>query len=162
VKPSLLALLALGCAHASRSPTPSDQPYLIPPGCERSIAGTWMHESNASYQYVATDDGKVAHLLPRRVNADGTPMLEAQDSSMQMDVTLQRGAAGFTGDFRMFETMQSGEQCGVLFFAHVTSCSPDRLVMQLEQTYAVNSSCQRIDFGQSDLVEHVLVRVKQP
>ena len=154
------ALVLTGCAHSGRKPGAGNLAQTIPPGCDKSVAGTWVHENNGSYQYTATDDGSVAHFLPRRVNPDGTLVIDPQDKTAEMAITFQRRAEGFVGEFHLMQTMDDGKQCGVLFETRLTACSPDRLAMQVEQSYAVNQSCERIDFGQSDIVEHVLLRVK--
>jgi hypothetical protein len=150
----LLGIALAACAHHRPSPASA-----LPAGCENSIAGTWTHEDNASYRYTATDDGTVAHLIPRRVNADGSPIPEEGEDREQMEVTLERSATGFQGGFRM-EPLTDGGGCPALFLARMTACSPDRIVLQLEQSYALDPTCQRIDFGQADIVDHVLVRVK--
>ena len=159
----LPVLLLVSCAHSSatsHASTNQEVSAALPPGCDRSIAGEWVHEDNASYRYTATDDGKIAYLIPRRVNGDGTLVIDPADKDTQMKVTLERRADGFTGEFRFVEAMDDGAKCPLLFLARITSCSRDRLVLQLESAYGIDSACQRVDFGQSDMVEHVLVRVK--
>ncbi len=150
-------LLGLGCAHAVARTAPATA---LPPGCDTPITGTWTHEGNPSYQYTATDDGKLARLIPRRVNPDGTPRIDPPGQGLEMSVTLERRITGFAGEFRVLETKDDGQQCGALFSARLTACAPDRLVLQVEQTYAMNAACQRLDFGENDMVEHVLIRVK--
>ena len=153
----ILLTLALpawaSCAHAGAGP----EDAALPAGCRINLSGSWEHEDNVGFRYELEDDGQVLKMLPSRVNADGTPA-EPGPKNGEIHIELRRGIGGFTGDFRMVQVTDNGQPCPVLFQARVTECAPDRLTLQIEQSYAVNGSCQRIDMGANEMVEHVLVR----
>lgn len=152
-----LLWLAVGCAHLTRR-APTRAETLVPPGCWGNFSGSWEHENNVGFRYEATDDGSVLKLTPHLVNADGTP--NGDPGASDMLITMNRQAQGFVGGFQMIEDTQ-GKSCALLFQATITACAPDRLTMQVEQSYAVDPQCQRIDMGGMDVAEHVLIRVKR-
>ena len=155
------ALSVSACAHGGADKGEAGAQLALPAGCQANLTGLWEHEGSMTFRYEAQDDGQKLKLIPHRVNADGTPMDD--DAKVQeMEISMARKPEGFTGDFKMMQTTDTGDRCGVLFAARITACAPDRMTLQVEQSYAVNESCQRIDMGGSDTAEHVLVRLKKP
>ncbi len=178
--PAILALalaLAAGCAHErAAAPSTTEQPdagqaapataapsgdggvasdqTLLPPGCGASLAGEWRHEDSPSYLYRATDDGSTATLVPYRQLDDAPPSQTPPGAS----IVLRRGPDGFSGQLRMTEDVGGGKECPVAFDAHVAACGKDRLTLRIEQSYAVDANCKRVDTGGTDIAEHVLVR----
>jgi hypothetical protein len=170
---SLLACLLLwplDCAHGSSgSPTqaPAASPagdagaapdggYVgVPPGCDQSLAGEWEHQDDPSYRYTASDDGGVLTLLPRRVTDEGD---DAGATPEGMSIELSRSPAGFVGQFKMIEQLEGGKKCPASFDSRVVSCEPGKVTLRIEQSYAVDQSCNRVATGGSDVAEHVLVR----
>jgi len=155
----------LACAHgnaqtpAQPSSAKASKP-VIPPGCEALVSGEYRHEDDPSYRYKAQDDGSVLTLHPYRVNDDGTPG-EVSPKAQDMVLELRRSPEGFVGVFRMTEVTgdaDGGIRCQALFSAKVLACSPSKLNLQVEQEYAMDQSCKRVDTGGSDLAEHVLVK----
>jgi hypothetical protein len=165
-----LVLLALSpaCAHeaahgAAESKAQAAQKAakpLLPPGCEANFSGEYVHQDNASYHYTAKDDGNLLTLHPYRLADDGT-VTEISPKSQDMLIELRRQPEGFVGVFRMTEEIDGGVRCQALFSAKVTACSPTRLTLQIEQTYAMDQACRRVDTGGADIAEHVLVK-RQP
>ena len=159
----LCALLA--CAHgaAQTPPSPAAKPTkpVIPPGCEALISGEYRHEDDPSYRYKAQDDGSLLILHPYRIAEDGTvgePFPKAQD----MVLELRREPEGFVGVFRMTElagVADGGVRCQALFSAKVLACTPSRLTLQIEQEYAMDQACKRVDTGGADVAQHVLVKI---
>jgi hypothetical protein len=162
----LLPLCALlQCAHGGTtqpapSPTAAAKP-VIPPGCDALITGEYRHEDDPSYRYKAQDDGSLLILRPYRVNEDGTPG-ELSPTAQDMVLELRRTSDGFVGVFRMTELTgdaDGGVRCQALFSAKVLTCTPNKLTLQVEQEYAMDQACKRVDTGGADLADHVLVKV---
>ncbi len=151
----LAAALAAGCTHASANrPAPED----VARTCAVNLTGTWQLEGDVGLRYEASDDGQTLRLIPHRVNADGTPL--AQDAAVEkVQMELSRSFGQISGNFRMPEAVGPGESCPLLFHAKLTSCAAERLVLEVEQTYALNPRCQPTDLGAIASDEHVLVRV---
>jgi hypothetical protein len=167
---TLAVLIALlGCAHeaAHRPPGSSpgagaiDQKPVLPPGCEANFSGEYLHQDNPSYHYAAKDDGNLLTLHPYRLADDGT-VEEISPKSQDMVIELRRAPEGFVGVFRMTEEIDGGVKCQAQFSAKVTACSPTKLTLQIEQTYAMDQACRRVDTGGADIAEHVLVKRAPP
>ncbi len=133
---------------------------IVPPGCEANFSGEYLHQDNASYHYLAKDDGDLLTLHPYRLGEDGT-VEPISPKSQDMVIELRRGPDGFVGVFRMTEEIDGGVKCQAQFSAKVTACSPTKLTLQIEQTYAMDQACKRVDTGGVDIAEHVLVK-RQP
>jgi hypothetical protein len=156
VRGLLSAALAAGCAHGSGTVHDSEN---VERECAINLTGSWELEGDVGYRYEATDDGQTLRLVAHRVNADGTALAEdAAAASVQME--LRRSLGQFSGDFRMPVTVGPDESCAVLFHTKLTSCASNRLILGVEQTYALNPGCQPLDIGAIASDEHVLVRVK--
>jgi hypothetical protein len=166
------AMLACGhwtlfaCAHgttqapAAHGSAQAAKP-VIPPGCEALISGEYRHEDEPSYRYRAQDDGSLLTLHPYRLAEDGTPG-ETSPKAQDMVLELRRAPEGFVGVFRMTEMTgdaDGGVRCQALFAAKVLACSPTKLTLQIEQEYAMDQACKRVDTGAPDLAENVLVKV---
>jgi hypothetical protein len=170
---SLLACLLLwplDCAHGSSGQQPQapaaipaadagavpDAGFVgMPPGCDQSLTGEWEHQDDPSYRYTAFDDGGSLVLSPRRVTDEGD---DAGATLEGMSIELGRTPAGFIGKFKMIEEVEGGKKCPASFDAHVVSCEAEKLTLRIEQSYAVDKSCNRVATGGSDVAEHVLVR----
>jgi hypothetical protein len=134
---------------------------VIPAGCEARITGEYQHEDDPSYRYSAHDDGSLLTLRPYRIAEDGTRG-EVSPKAKDMLLELRRAPEGFVGVFRMTEVTgdaDGGVRCQALFSAKVLACAPAKLTLQVEQEYAMDQSCKRVDTGGADLAEHVLVKI---
>jgi hypothetical protein len=152
----LVAALGAACAHPGAESHASQD---VARGCSIDLSGSWALEGNVGYRYEATDDGQRLRLIPRRVNADGTPVPEdATTEKVQME--LRRSPGQFAGEFRMPEATGTGESCPLLLNAKLTACAADRIVLEIAQSYALNQGCLPTDLGTIASDEHVLVRVK--
>lgn len=178
-----LAFLALplACAHQAAPPAPASAPAPkpspggppsdggvasdateLPPGCRQDLSGEWEHQDDPSYRYRGTDDGTIVTLLPYR----DSPALEDADAGRSdggeggMSIELRRSQDGFKGRFRMIEQVSGGRRCPASFDAQLVACEPDKLTLRIEQSYAIDRDCKRVDTGGPDIAEHVLVRRK--
>jgi len=154
----LAAALAWGCAHG---PANVRDPEDLGRQCSINLTGAWQQEGDVGYRYQASDDGQTLRLVPQRVNADGTPLVEDAEAE-KVEMELRRSLGQFSGDFQMPVATGPGESCTVLFHAKLSSCAANRLVLGIEQTYSLNPGCQPTDLGAIASDEHVLVRVQQP
>jgi hypothetical protein len=162
----LCALLA--CAHgAPHTPAPQASAQtkpakpVVPAGCEAIVSGEYRHEDDPSYHYKAQDDGTELILHPYRVADDGT-LDDTSSKAKEMVLELRRTPDGFVGVFRMTEMTGEGDggvRCQALFSAKVTACTPTKLTLQVEQEYAMDQACKRVDTGGVDIAEHVLLKV---
>ena len=55
-----------------------------------------------------------------------------------------------------------GVRCQALFAAKVLACSANKLTLQVEQEYAMDQACKRVDTGGADIADHVLVKISPP
>lgn len=166
---ALVALsLATACVHPRSAPKARPLPALapvdagvatdataLPPGCRRDFTGDWEHEDDPSYRYRALDDGTRVTLIPYRAEDEGN---DAGGAIPGMSISLRRAPEGFKGDFRMLETVEGGRRCPASFGAQVVACEPAKLTLRIEQSYAIDKDCKRVDTGGPDIAEHVLVR----
>jgi len=152
-----LVILASGCAHGA--PEAGGGPEDVARECAIDLSGSWEEKGDVGDRYEATDDGRTLRLVPHRVNADGTAL--AQDATAgKVEIDLHRALGQVAGDFRMPEATGTGETCPLLLHAQLTSCSPDRMVLEIEQNYALNQRCTPSDLGSIASDSHVLVRTK--
>jgi hypothetical protein len=155
--------LALACAHPAAqgevAATAAQKPPkpIVPPGCEANFSGEYVHQDNSSYHYRAKDDGNLLTLHPYRLADDGT-VSEISPKSQDMVIELRRQPEGFVGVFKMTEEIDGGVKCQAQFSAKVTACNATHLTLQIEQTYAMDQACHRVDTGGADIAEHVLVK----
>jgi hypothetical protein len=134
---------------------------VVPPGCEANLSGEYRHQDDPSYRYRAADDGRQLTLHPYRVSEDGTAG-EVSPHAQDMVLELNRTPDGFMGVFRMTEMAgpaDAGVRCQALFSAKVLACAPSKLTLQVEQEYAMDQYCKRVDTGGPDLAEHILLKV---
>jgi hypothetical protein len=134
---------------------------VIPGGCEAIVSGEYRHEDDPSYRYKAQDDGTELILHPYRLAEDGTTD-DMSSKAKEMVLELHRTPEGFVGVFRMTEVTgdaDGGVRCQALFSARVTACTPTKLTLQVEQEYAMDQACKRVDTGGVDIAEHVLLKI---
>jgi hypothetical protein len=149
------ALIALACAHGTSGGGPSEGPG----DCHFDLAGSWQQQDDVGLRYQATDDGTTLHLVPHRVNADGSPVTQSSDAEgVALDLRREHGQV--SGDFRMQVVAEPGRTCPLLFRAELDSCAPDRLTLEIERTYDVSPACAPIDLGAIARSQQTLVRVK--
>src|SRR5260221_6965186 len=88
---TFLALVVIGCVTPpvveKKLEPPPPPPIRIPPGCEADQSGVWVHSQNATFSYLARDDGGTLELdLDRK----------SDDAGVRIVVT--RGPEGFLGN----------------------------------------------------------------
>jgi hypothetical protein len=159
---SALLACAHGGAETSSTPAAAKAKPVIPPGCEALITGDYQHEDDPSYRYKAEDNGSLLLLRPYRINEDGTPGEMGAGKPQDMLLELHREPEGFVGVFRMTEVtgdVDGGVRCQALFAAKVLACAPTKLTLEVEQEYAMDQACKRVDTGGADVADHVLVKI---
>ncbi len=150
----------LGCirkppaAPASPPPEPLIQ---VPPGCLADLSGIYVHGQNASYRYLASDDGGTLFIAVERSRSDaGVTRMEPNPVS----VSLSRTAKGFAGETQAVLFVATGRACHVEFPTEIIACDDAGLMLKSAISSAVDESCQPSKApAHAVMAEHRLARV---
>ena len=132
------ALFCASCAVKQLPPEPPPPPrplqVQVPRGCEVDLSGSYVHDGDGNWHYLAQDDAGVLVLEAFRTEADAGPPAAI--------ITLRRGMHGFTGEVAGKAILPSGEECDVRLPAEVRSCDDGGLTLASAASTAVGEGCQ--------------------
>jgi hypothetical protein len=157
------ALLMVSCPRPAAlvrpTPAPLDVPLtppppLLPPGCEKPLAGLYRHVDDDTFRYALTDDGQTVTLQAFR--QFGATRLDLGPAGLAV---LHRTATGFHGESR-FALTDGG--CEVAFPYQITACTPEGLTFRTRSAQRVAVGCAP-EPGEHLLLEpQVLLRLAAP
>ena len=168
-----IGLLLCACTRSRPAPpSPQDaQPPRVPPGCERSLAGSYFHERVPTLRYAASDDGVTLTLIPLRAAATaGAPAPDegalpvGADAALDAGagaprVTLVRGPEGFLGVTRASVYAPGGRLCAdVSFPTEVIACDARGVRVRTESEHYLDEECRAAPHPPPPLGDHLLVR----
>jgi hypothetical protein len=130
----------------------------VPPGCERSLAGTYRHQDDETFRYDVTDDGSAVHI--RAYHQFGATRQAIASSAA--DIDLRRTPEGLRGSAETTAPTLSGARtCTVTFPYEVTACSPTALTLRTVLRFQLTEACEPEDPLHLDFASNVLVRVAE-
>lgn len=171
----LLGVLVLigACARSAPTGPPAPPPPPdVPAGCMADLSGQWVHATDATYGYDATDDGGTLRLVVRRLpaldagfrprlfradagrassateagqpaqEADAGPLGDGGEGEAPVVVVLERTAHGFVGETRATVDHPSGRRCEARFHTEVLACPDGGLVLAAQSATALGDACQ--------------------
>ena len=150
----------LGCIRkppaAPASPPPHQPLIQVPPGCLADLSGIYVHGQNASYRYLASDDGGTLFIAVERSRSDaGVARMDPNPVS----VSLSRTAKGFVGETHAVLFVATGRACPVEFPTEIIACDDAGLMLKSAISSAVDESCQPSQApAHTVMAEHRLAR----
>ena len=101
---TFLALSVIACVTAppveKKPEAPAPPPIRIPPGCAADQSGEWVHSQNATFTYLARDDGGTLEFDLARAGDDAG-----------VKIVVTRGPEGFLGNTWSEAFNASGARC---------------------------------------------------
>jgi hypothetical protein len=130
----------------------------VPPGCEASLSGIYVHQLNDAYRYEVADQGNEVLMHAFQQYGD-----TRRDLGAGSDIIFHRTSTGFHGEAHGTARLEPSKKlCPVTFPYEITACAPDRITMRTLQSFHVNDDCSVRDPNHLDLIEQVLLRVSSP
>ena len=154
----LFGLVATGCAvHPTPvAPPPSATAGLhLPNGCDQDLSGSYALADDATYRYLALEDGGVLTLTASLASSDG--------GLPKAVLTFRRSDQGFSGEsVGQVILPKSGEECEAHFPAEVRGCADGGLLIASPDSTPLGEGCQTPPSPHpSPWVEHRLIRLPQ-
>ncbi len=169
ISPIIAVLLLFGCPRPVPTPVeprPAPPPPVnIPPGCNASLAGDWVHQDDPTFRYHFEDDGAdvtvwVYRAFPPKADAGMPEVIDGGAPAFAAAVIhLRRGPDGFNGETETQHLLASGRECRATFATRVVACAPDSLTLSSATSTPVGEGCQTPPSPQpAAQLEHRLAR----
>ena len=143
-------------------PAPANR---IPPGCDVSLAGDWVHQDDPTFRYKFEDDRADVTVWvyrafsPKPDAGRVEPMDGGTPALVAAVIHLRRSPDGFVGETETQHLLTSGRECRATFVTRVVACATDSLTLSSATSTPVGEGCQTPPSPQpAALLEHRLAR----